>query len=377
MNEHPDTTDAQNRSRRPIWAFLLFLWTLAILAFVIAFMPVDVPKVAESRYVTYLTEDMQDVDWVEHTGVRGLFKPDAKAVIDANTQIMPLAPQLSWVNLNVLNGETMVWCLSGTADPEFAQIVREALDYTASIYPVAFRPSIGRNTGVAWRESCSGATYTIGDSSETDCGDQRAIGCASVQGLQFRGGKLSLSASASQRGIIRGRDGKRNVVGHEIEHIILTTDHTGCLAVPDADPSNMAPFDQSTQRSCHTPAGDWIELHDIKNAEPKYFLNAAGAQPTATATRTVQPTATATATPRPTATAGPQIRRIFVRRWVSPQWEQGCEVRHAGWCTLDEGPFNATPSGMFLQLVEVGPNGERGLNWDDSTGQFKFVEPVR
>lgn len=359
MNRHERPANAQNRRTGGIWAILAPLWTVALAVLGVSYAPVDVPVVAETTYVTYLTEDMQDVDWTEHTGVRSLVRPDEKHIVDQHTQVLPLAPQLDWVNLNVLNGEEMVWCLGGTADPEFAQIVRDALNLTSQTY-----------AKVRWRESCSGATYTIGDSSETDCGSQQAIGCASVGGLQFRGGKLSLSSRAVAQGIVRGTQGKMFVVGHEIEHIILTVAHTGCGSVPDAEPSNMSPYDSTNQRPCHVPPGQWIEPRDLVRAEVKYGLLAPA--PTVTVTRTATATATRTATPT-VAPTQPPGSQPYIQRWVLPAWEPGCTVNVINvWCMTRTGPFVVTSRGMWLQLVDANGN---PLEWDGDPNGFKFVGP--
>jgi hypothetical protein len=298
--------------------------------------PVDVPVVAQTRQVTFLTSDTRDMQGEVYTGLRGMLRPPTAS--DRAPIVIEQAPQLNWKNLDVLDGREMVWCLSGSSNTVFKQAIRDILNELSTDYP----PSAGHG-GVKWRESCPGA-YTIGDAAEQDCRNAQAIGCASVNGLEFRGGKFSISAQAIRNGILRTEQGQRNVVIHEHMHIILTVDHTGCGAIPDAEPSNMSPFDVATQRACHTPPGDGIEEADVRLAVPKYNLKKAVPEP-------------------PLA----PLTFVFLRRWVRPEWEPGCEVNRAGWCTSEQAPFFPSPLGMWLQIVTM-----KGLEEQSNYG-FQWV----
>lgn len=319
-----------------------------------------------THYVTYVTGDMRDVDVTNHMGVKGAVQPDEVREVGPST--LQLAPQLDWTNLDVMDGSTMIWCLTGTQSEDFRQSIRNQLNRMQANYPLQTRDD-GSRAGYAWRESCAGdQRYTLGDNAHQaypGCGDTNAWGCAAVQGIQFRGAHVSINSDVVQRGQLRST-GIKTVAEHENGHAIGTSGHTGCGAVPDADPSVMSPINASTQLACHTPPASEYGGRDFEPAKAKYRLkhvSELGAPPPA-------PPPAPTPTPQPPEL---QERRTFLR-WVTTQDEPGCRVT-AGldWCvTTVTGPVGVPVRGFFLQGVD-----ERGqaVNWPGLDSSFIRIDP--
>jgi hypothetical protein len=216
---------------------------------------------------------------------------------------------MDWEDRNVREGRTQVWCLRA-ADPEAAGIFRQVLSDLAG----RFAPQ-GRS-GIAWRESCRGATYKLTDRAAEQCGiGDGAVACAgptnycgrTALGDAWCGGEVSYNRnyreytlSNGARGSAPGLDaaGLKLALSHEVSHLLLNLGHNNCGTVLDpvtgrAVPSAMAALYLPGGPSCTRPSATGLTEADWLLSLGYYDFGPAPA------TATPEPTAAPTAIPAP------------------------------------------------------------------------------
>lgn len=333
-------------NRRVPNKLIAIITAIATLITGVSYGPVEVPVVADTTYVTYVTEDQRDVQEQKHSGIRALLRDSERQEVRADTLSIQQAPQLNWVNLDVRDGREMVWCLKDTQYEQFRQVVRNTLNQMSSI---------DTPDKIKWREACP-APYTIGDDSTAICG-QGSLACASVQGLQFRGARISVAKEQIENGNLR--EGMPLVGLHEGLHAITTSDHTFCGPNPDSEESLLSPFNTTTQLPCHEPPARGLVIGDYRLAGPKYGIQFG-----------VQPTPTPTPAPPPAA-----VTQIIFRRWTLPSYGENCRPNVDDWC-VDQ-IFQLPPNGFaWIQILRSKQGQEEHIDWQEIR-EFMAQQAVR
>lgn len=346
MNQQPPT-DEQKRTLivgviRAIIPFVaprygrwleLLASTVISVALAVAFIRVtDIPTpYVNDQYVyaSAILADMRDVDLkINKRTKRGTVIRTTSPLSPGDSS--PAAPVMNWENADIRNGRPMVWCLSGM-DPIATGYWRDVLNELATNYPppsaaeIAADPTLSR-AGVVWRESCSGHSYTVGNTATTDCGGApgEVVACAVYEGN--RAGRVSIAQEFLTRysGL---RDWRKVAMAHEGQHIILNLGHNACGVVRDpldnkAVPSVMTPVVVESGRSCSDPPATGLVSADHYYAIGYYKLRPRGDRPPPPAP-TPSPTPSPTPTPRGEC---PVVAREWIEAWRTSEgqvWPDG------------------------------------------------------
>lgn len=329
------------RLSRTNWQHLFFYTLLAVIAALFALRqagelggPTDTKTmVTPQRRVSAITVDLHDYDIViPKQGDPRVIKDTAPSLV-----AKPLAPLMDWEDRNVRQGDTQVWCLAG-ADPEAQDIFRNILNQLGG----RFTPQ-GRS-GIRWRESCNGNTYSLQSNAYDQCGiGDGAAACAgpntycgvTIKGDAWCGGDVSYNGhfrdftlSHADRGLSPGLDaaGLKTALSHEVQHLLLNLGHVGCGVVlsgagkPVA--SVMAPLYMPSGPSCTTPPAAGLVAADWELSLGYYDFGPAPSQPTP------EPTPTPAPTPPPAPPKGPDV---YVERWVDGGTDH-CDVQLGTYC---------------------------------------------
>lgn len=266
--------------------------------------------IAPQGRVAAITADLRDVDIVQRPDGSGRV---IRATDSGGGHDQPAAPLMDWEDRNVREGRTQVWCLRA-ADAEAQGVFRQVLTDLAT----RFAPQ-GRS-GIAWRESCRGATYSLTDRAAEQCGiGDGAVACAgpasycgrTALGDAWCGGEVSYNrgyrlytTSGGRQGTAPGLDtaGLRLALSHEVSHLLLNLGHNNCGTVIDpasgrAVPSAMSALYLPSGPSCTRPPATGLTEADWLLSLGYYDFGPAPAA-----------TVTPSATPAPTATVPPVVQ---------------------------------------------------------------------